>query len=189
MKCNSCGAEITDDSKFCSSCGKAVTENNPFYSEYTDSTKKMTSGRGLKWAYFLGYFSLWLGAFLNFILSLKMFMGIEYTELGINPREVYKTLPLIRFADYSYGVLLLGLVALDVLAALAIIKFKAKAGLLVVLSNCGSAVIAIFYGIMASVAAGKNLFTLDIIFSIVITASMALINRYYFNNRKDVFIY
>lgn len=58
MICRSCGAYVNDNEAFCGNCGAKQVNPDNMVSDYPGNG----SAIGMKWAKFLGYFALWLGA-------------------------------------------------------------------------------------------------------------------------------
>jgi len=62
MFCNNCGTQLEEGAAFCPNCGSSVGV-------------APAPQLGLKWAHFLSYFALWLGALLNVIVAFTVFTG------------------------------------------------------------------------------------------------------------------
>ena len=71
MYCNSCGTEIEEGATFCTNCGAPVGQ-----AQSQVEAQPQQPELGMKWANFLGYFALWLGAIVNSSLFIIFFLPL-----------------------------------------------------------------------------------------------------------------
>ena len=175
MFCNNCGTQLEEGAAFCPNCGSSVSV-------------APAPQLGLKWAHFLSYFALWLGALLNVIVAFTVFTGSLYSAQGIEAEYVYAVLPGLKPIDMIYGVALLVLAVLGVITAVSIIKYKKNAGTLVCAMYLVSAIVAFIYLVGASSVLGQFAGNSSSVASIIVGIVMFFVNKIYFGNRKDIFV-
>ncbi|WP_405376252.1 zinc ribbon domain-containing protein [Pseudobutyrivibrio sp.] len=175
MFCNNCGTQLEEGAAFCPNCGGSVGV-------------APAPQLGLKWAHFLSYFALWLGALLNVIVAFTVFTGSLYSAQGIEAEYVYAVLPGLKPIDMIYGVALLVLAVLGVITAVSIIKYKKNAGTLVCAMYLVSAIVAFIYLVGASSVLGQFAGNSSSVASIIVGIVMFFVNKIYFGNRKDIFV-
>jgi tryptophan-rich sensory protein len=175
MFCNNCGTQLEEGAAFCPNCGSSVGV-------------APAPQLGLKWAHFLSYFALWLGALLNVIVAFTVFTGSIYSAQGIEAEYVYAVFPGLKPVDMIYGVALLVLAVLGVITAVSIIKYKKNAGTLVCAMYLVSAIVAFIYLVGASSVLGQFAGNSSSVVSIIVGIVMFFVNKIYFGNRKDIFV-
>jgi len=175
MFCNNCGTQLEEGAAFCPNCGGSVGV-------------APAPQLGLKWAHFLSYFALWLGALLNVIVAFTVFTGSIYSAQGIEAEYVYAVFPGLKPVDMIYGVALLVLAVLGVITAVSIIKYKKNAGTLVCAMYLVSAIVAFIYLVGASSVLGQFAGNSNSVVSIIVGIVMFFVNKIYFGNRKDIFV-
>ncbi|PHU33767.1 zinc ribbon domain-containing protein [Pseudobutyrivibrio ruminis] len=175
MFCNNCGTQLEEGAAFCPNCGGSVGV-------------APAPQLGLKWAHFLSYFALWLGALLNVIVAFTVFTGSIYSAQGIEAEYVYAVFPGLKPVDMIYGVALLVLAVLGVITAVSIIKYKKNAGTLVCAMYLVSAIVAFIYLVGASSVLGQFAGNSSSVASIIVGIVMFFVNKIYFGNRKDIFV-
>lgn len=204
MFCTSCGAENENNALFCTNCGAKLTQSAAPAATPVDETPAVTpaepvfagnsavtpevstvSERGLKWAYFLGYFALWLGVLINAVSGFKAMSGSEYGEYK---DLVYGMYGGLKAVDVLYGILLLAFAALGVVSALSIIKLQKRAIKLVPFMYLIGGIIAVVYVILVSIIIGSSAFSGQILLVMVVDVAMFFINKTYFENRNNIFV-
>ncbi|MBO4457074.1 MAG: hypothetical protein J5802_05095 [Butyrivibrio sp.] len=169
--CNNCGTMMEDNMVVCPNCLKTIdgTEQMiaPTYYPYVPMPQQ-TPQLGLKWANFLGYFSLWLGALIEVISGVKCLeiAGTETMYLGL-------------------GLVCIVAAIFSVIAAIKIIK-RMKDAKLFVCALYALDIVSTVIAMLMSSSYGE--FAWNRIISIMVSVSMIFINNYYFDNRKDIFI-
>ena len=170
MVCKKCGTMITDSSaELCPACCAPLGEEN-YSSEdilrsdhYVNNLESYTPKLGTKWADFLGYFALWLGAIAGIGCSIY----------------------LISLTLWFPAVCLIVLSIINILAALSIIKRKRNANNMVTLVYASGIVGDILIYISFSLL---GIYMSSTTSRIVISVLMIIINRSYFGKRSNIFV-
>lgn len=216
MVCKSCGNNNPDGAKFCDNCGAKLEEENvavetpaadpvaaafdaanagapanaygaaPVY-DYSQQAAPAEPVRGTKWASFLGYFALWLGAIMNFVNAFQVITGKQYDGSGVSANSVYQLFKPLKALDVIYGLLLFVLVAWGVFAAVSIITKKKTTLWAVPFLYVFVAALSLLYTAAATAILGQSCFTLNVIVSILVNICMFFINFTYFRNRKNIY--
>jgi hypothetical protein len=201
MFCSNCGSQIEDGSVFCSSCGSQVGGNpvnnqaapvvNNAYANpnaYGAPVYMAQPAIGLTWAHFLGYGLLWVGALFNFIISLCYIMGT--LEIQDVPMEYYYMYygDSLMYADKFYGILGCGMVALEVVAAVCVINYKKNAGNLVFALYLSHLIAAFLILVIKIAVTGDAEMGILQFISIPYSLVMTIVNKFYFDNRKAIFV-
>lgn len=144
----------------------------------------------MKWYKFLIYFGLFAGAVLNCIFAFLQITGLVYgTDGGYSIAEyIYYFYPAMRFLDIVYGILLIALAALQVFTRFRLSGFKTNGPKLVITIYASGNAISILYSIIASVICGNPIFNTITVASIIISVVMIILNKVYFDKRKDMFV-
>lgn len=208
MKCNVCGAEIDEGTVTCPYCGcapegdgrkktvyssteagnaDAGSSNSASFSEGYKGVSEPAVG--LKWANFLGYFLLWIGALANVATAYEVFSGGHYNKGFTTAELVYEFYGNgLKYADKFYGACLLFAALLGVITAMAILKFKSSAIKLVPAIYLYNAIVVTVYCALVSGITGVNYFSPAQIVAIIMGVIMVCINVVYFNKRKHIFV-
>ena len=205
MFCSSCGTQLEEGTLFCPNCGNPVAQANDTAQTQAEASAAQASAPvnpapqfdgstqyytpqpvlGLKWAHFLGYFALWAGAVLNLASGIQFVTGLIYNG---DASFIYDYFPGLQVLNILYGVCLLGTVALNVFAALSIIKCKKQTGLLVCLVYSAQVVLSLVYVVAGSIIISSFAGDATTITQIIVSIVMIFVNRTYFNNRRDVYV-
>lgn len=194
MNCITCGTQIPDGTQFCPNCGNPVTPvvnatpvqqtpvNNgqPMWAPVVGSAFNYVPQQeplGMKWANFLGYFVLWIGALINLFAGISFLTGSFYSHFSA-----------LIAIDTIAGVLTLGTAVVDVMAAISIIKRKANAGKLVCAIYALNFALSLIYVFLVTVVTSTPVFSSSTMIQLIVSVVMFFVNRYYFNNRSDVFV-
>ena len=205
MNCNTCGAQIPEGSQVCPNCGNPVTPvvnatpvqqtpvNNgqPMGAPVDGSAFNYVPQQeplGMKWANFLGYFVLWIGALINLFAGVGFLTGTVYNAAGVTAEEVYSYFSALKPIDTIVGVCTLGTSVVGVMAAISIIKRKANAGKLVCALYAINFALSLIYALLVTVMTSLPGFTSSTIIQLLVSVVMFFVNRYYFNNRANVFV-
>lgn len=205
MNCNTCGAQIPEGSQVCPNCGNPVTPvvnatpvqqtpvNNgqPMGAPVDGSAFNYVPQQeplGMKWANFLGYFVLWIGALINLFAGIAFLTGSVYSTVGVSAEDVYSYFSGLKAIDTIAGVLTLGTAVVGVMAAISIIKRKANAGKLVCALYALNFALSLIYALLVTVMTSIPGFSSSTIIQLIVSVVMFFVNRYYFNNRANVFV-
>ena len=182
MICPTCGTEMEEGAKFCPKCGNPVGENVPV------NVAGATQKEGLGWANFLSRFALWAGAVMNLYTAFQYLTGLLYGSKE-DAEMVYAVFGgTLKAVDMICGVLLLGAVVCAVMAALAIIKFKASARPLVIAVYAIIIAVDLLYVIATSAILGASTLDATIAANIVVSIVFLIVNIVYFGKRKHIFV-
>lgn len=139
----------------------------------------------LRWAKFLGYFALWLGAVANFGTAMSLFTGLQYNGLV---EKVYSVFPTLKGLDTIYGIVCMVIVVLGIICALSIIKRKKRTVILVPLLHGTVMCSELIYCALGTAIIGSSCFDVSVISNICINAGMLFINYTYFKHRAHIFV-
>ena len=211
MRCNNCGAEVDNGTVNCPYCGCSVKGDGSSVTVYSAESEDIRAEEqkrheevfgenpfadkeyhfpkqelGLKWANFLGYFSLWISALYALGMAVTAFRGEQY---GGSAELVYSYFGnALRYTDRFYGAALVLGAVVYVVAAMAIIKFKATAVKLVPAIYLYGAVVSTAYCILVSIVIKHSVFNAPEVLTVVVGIIFFFVNRTYFNNRKHIFV-
>lgn len=183
MYCNSCGTEIEEGVTFCTNCGAPVGQ-----AQSQVEAQPQQPELGMKWANFLGYFALWLGAIVNISVFSTYLTGTIYLQTGTSADVVYGVFPALNVLDKFYAICLLATSILGIVTALAIIKRKRTAGKLVCAVYLVSAIVVVIYTVASTLIFGQSTIQPTTVVSVVVSIVMIFVNRTYFANRANVFV-
>lgn len=208
MKCNVCGAEIDEGTLTCPYCGCAPKGDGKKITVYSSTeagatgdgstdafsfsagsateTRPMT---GLKWANFLGYFALWMGALANVAMSYEILSGNHYNDGYTTAEMIYDFYGKgLKYADIFYGACLLVAALLAVIGAMSILKFKASAVKFIPGIYLYNTVVVTVYCALATGITGVNYFSTGQVLVIIFGVIMFCVNLGYFNKRRHIFV-
>lgn len=204
MFCPNCGTQCPDDTKFCPNCGSPVANNQPTentqqnfgqpnYTQPNNYTQPYNYAQPrmynvqleMKWFKFLIYFGLFAGAVLNCLSAILQITGAVYEGAA---EVVYIFFPELKFFDIFYTILLLALAVLQIFTRFQLSGFKKNGPKLILIVYSAAAVISLLYGIVASVILHEFLFNASMIISIIVPVVMVVLNKIYFDKRKDMFV-
>lgn len=208
MKCNVCGAEIDEGTVTCPYCGCAPEGDGRKTTVYSsteagnadagsaDSTSFSEGYEGvsepavgLKWANFLGYFALWMGALVNVAMSYEILSGDHYNNGFTTAEMIYDFYGKgLKYADIFYGACLPVAALLAVIGAMSILKFKASAVKLISGIYLYNTVVVTVYCALATGITGVNYFSLSQVLVIIFSVIMFCVNLGYFNKRRHIFV-
>lgn len=210
MFCPNCGNQCPDGTKFCQSCGAPLTNNQqqntqpnygnqqnyyqqpnqqyqqPNYNQYQYADPY--NGHPMGWYKFLIYFALFAGAFFDLCYSVLYLTGNIYSTVNVDPNLVYSFYPGMKVVDIIYGVLMIAVVAFMVVTRFQLSGMKKNGPKMVIALYIINLVLAIVYAIATSFVTGKMAFDSSTIVQFVISIVMAIVNKVYFDKRKDLFV-
>lgn len=145
----------------------------------------------MKWYKFLTCFALFFAAFCYAISALRLFCGTQY---GAQRDAVYSLIPGLRVLDILYGLVFLVLAALCIYARFQLAKFRKNGPSVFLLIYVISIVAGIVYMIVGSVMLSRfnvsfgDLIDSSTVSSFITSALMIVLNKIYFDKRKDLFV-
>lgn len=140
---------------------------------------------GMNWFKFLIYFGLFAGAVINCISAILQVTGVPYKGLS---EYVYMFFPALRFLDIFYCISALALAAFQIYTRFQLASFRKNAPKLVLIVYSAAAVISLIYIIAASIILHEFLLNAYIVIQIVVPCLMVVLNKVYFDKRKDMFV-
>lgn len=210
MFCPNCGNQCPDGTKFCQSCGTPLTNNQqqntqpdfnnqqanyqqpnqyrqPMYNQYPQYPDKF-NGHQMGWYKFLIYFALFAGAFFNVCYAVLYMTGSIYETEQIDPLTVYSLYPGVKAVDIVYGILLLVLAVFMIVTRFQLSGLKKNGPKMIVALYGLNIAIAIIYAILISCTTDYMAFDASTVGQCVIPIVMAIVNKVYFDRRKDIFV-
>lgn len=160
--------------------------NQPYqqYPQYPDKF----NGHQMGWYKFLIYFALFAGAFFNVCYAVLYMTGSIYETEQIDPLTVYSLYPGVKAVDIVYGILLLVLAAFMIVTRFQLSGLKKNGPKMVVALYGLNIAIAIIYAILISCTTDYMAFDASTVGQCVIPVVMAIVNKVYFDRRKDIFV-
>ncbi len=143
------------------------------------------------WYKFLIYFSLFAGAVINIINGISTISGSQY---GGQADRVYTVLNGMKIVDVTYGILLIGIAALAIVARFQLAGLKRKGPALLYAYSISGMVATVVYLVLVGVIISRygvnfgSIFDARIIGSILGSIIFLVINIIYFNKRRDIFV-
>lgn len=173
MQCPYCAATIPGDSVVCPQCSVSVEDGLP-----------------MKWYRFLVGPGLWIAGAVTLILGILTMVGIPYLIQGYAPGTIYDNFPPLVVMDFAYGLILLALAAMFIVARFRLADFRKSGPRLV----CIAYVLVILASVIYSAASGRvasggtaPLITLTEISSILGMIAGVTLNVIYFKKRTHLF--
>lgn len=218
MFCSKCGSQVADGAAFCGNCGAPVNAQptpppqqpqydpnqyqyqapqQPFAPQgqpYGAVPPVQAPALGMKWFKFLIYFLLFAIGILNIIGGITALTGGQYVVEGKDvSKAVYLLFPDLKTVDIIYGIacILLGVFQFYIRFQLA--GYKTKAPSYITVMYIITAVVAAVYsfavvGIVPDQIVGHDELIGQGIGSIVGAVVMLIVNKTYFDKRKNLFI-
>lgn len=203
MFCPNCGNQCPDGTKFCQSCGTPLINNQqqntqpdfnnqqanyqqPYqqYPQYVDPY----NGHPMNWYKFLIYFALFAGAFFNVCYAVLYMTGKIYETQNVDPMAVYYLYPNVKPVDIVYGILLIALAVFMVITRFQLSGLKKNGPKMIVALYGINIAMVIVYSIAISCTTDYMAFNASTIGQCVIPIVMAVVNKVYFDRRKDIFV-
>lgn len=160
--------------------------NQPYqqYPQYPDKF----NGHQMGWYKFLIYFALFAGAFFNVCYAVLYMTGSIYETEQIDPLTVYSLFPGVKAVDIVYGILLLVLAVFMIVTRFQLSELKKNGPKMIVALYGLNIAIAIIYAILISCTTDYMAFDASTVGQCVIPVVMAIVNKVYFDRRKDIFV-
>ena len=140
----------------------------------------------MKWHKFLIYFLLWLGGIANIISGLVQCTGGQY---GVDASQVYAYYSGLQALDLVFGVMCIGLGALQIVARFKLARFKTTGPKLLLATYLGAAAFNLLYPVVASAVTGLELSELLDAGTIIGNVLMFFLNRIYYSKRAQMFVF
>ena len=160
--------------------------NQPYqqYPQYPDKY----NGHPMGWYKFLIYFALFAGAFFNVCSAVLYMTGKIYETQNIDPLAVYYLYPNVKPVDIVYGILLIALAVFMVITRFQLSGLKKNGPKMIVALYGINIAMVIIYSIAISCTTNYMAFNASTIGQCVIPIVMAVVNKVYFDRRKDIFV-
>ncbi len=139
----------------------------------------------MKWFKFLIYFSLFFSCLVNVVTGINYLTGNIYISQGVTANLVYAIFPSMKGFDLFNGIACFALGVFAIITRFALAKYKKSGPMFLYSLYVANAVVALIYGIGATVALGEVAFNP---ISIGGTVLMIVLNVVYFNKRKHLFV-
>lgn len=204
MICKFCGQEVEDNSTFCQNCGANLSEKEPsekdeFFTPEVDTStssevivEQAKPARPMKWFKFLIYFLLFASAVLNVISGLGQITGSVYADAaeGITAQMVYDVFPGLKPIDIFVGIMTIGLGVFAIVVRFFLAKYKKVAPTLLLFLYIASCAINVIYCIAVLLVVPDMFLTAisQMISSTIVSVIMIIVNKVYFDKRKELFI-
>lgn len=213
MFCPNCGGQSPDGTKFCPYCGSNIADNQqptnnqanynqPNYSQPDYNQQGYVQPQNytqppmynfqptMKWYKFLIYFGLFAGAVVNCLNAILYITGLVYgSQYGSSLSEfIYYVSPAMKYVDIIYGIMLIPSAALQIFTRFQLSGFKKNGPKLIIAVYAVELVTSLFYLIATSLVCGASTFNASTITSLIVIVVMIILNRIYFNKRKDMFV-
>lgn len=146
----------------------------------------------MKWFKFVIYFQLFANCVMNAISAISAFTGVQY--LG-EAESVYSYIDGLKGVDTIYGILLLGLAALAIIARMRLAKFCIDGPKFYHILLVAQMAVSVFYIIAVNSAVSNSIVAAyyepdytSVISSLVTTGVMLACNVAYFKKRTHLFV-
>ena len=215
MFCTNCGRQLANGSTYCPFCGTAlaprplqtpepkaetppVPDPDALYPRQPESfgqqpprpvpADPQNDPRGMKWFKFILYFQLFANALINLVNAVTVFAGAHYQG---SADTVYSVFPAQHTVDIVYGILCLALAALGIYTRFRLSAFRRNGPGLYLGLIAANILVPVLYMLLSSLVTGIPLTSLLDVNSIVSLAAniiMLVVNKIYFDRRKDLFV-
>lgn len=200
MFCPNCGKNLEEGKAFCPNCGAAVAENNqqpfqpqvqPSVQAYDYTPQTNIAERPMKWFKFLIYFALFASAVVNFFSGISFITGTQTSNLagGYGAGFVYAIFGGLKVLDIIVGILSFGMVALAIYVRFQLAGYK-KDGpkMLLGMYAIQLAINLIYYFGLLIILGFDGTILSSLIGTIIGSVIMIVLNKIYFDKRKDLFV-
>ena len=140
------------------------------------------------WYKFLIYFALFAGAFFNVCYAILYMTGSIYETEQIDPLTVYSLYPGVKAVDIVYGILLLVLAVFMIVTRFQLSGLKKNGPKMIVALYGLNIAIAIIYAILISCTTDYMAFDASTVGQCILPIVMIIVNKVYFDRRKDIFV-
>lgn len=175
---------------FCQKCGKQLLENTqrcPYCGEDLQAAQTPAAAQQpmkMKWFKFVIWVQLFLAALSSLYTAFSLFTSSAY--LG-SADTIYSYYPGLKASDMIFGVIYIALIVFAIYTRQQLAHYKTNAPKLYLVFLVVVAVVSLLYAAVTSVMTGYNMFTLNVIVSLVSSVVMIVLNNIYFNKRKELF--
>lgn len=208
MYCPKCGTNNQDNSAFCANCGAPLqaqpqqAQPNQYAQQAQQSVQQFRTadpkgwynGHPMGWYKFLIYFALFASALMYVITAITTFTSLgTYDLFGIN-LGFYKVWSII------YAILQIGVAVFCILVRNKLAGLKADGPKFLLYLYCAEACLTVLNFIISMISLGEvfkyiNMympgytggFIAGFIISLAISGVMIVLNKMYFDKRKDIF--
>lgn len=214
MFCTNCGRQLANGSTYCPFCGTTQAprpEQPPELKQETPPASDpgtlyprqpepyvqqparpvpadpMNDPRGMKWFKFILYFQLFANALINLINAVTVFTGAHYQGAA---DTVYAVFPAEHTVDIVYGLLCLALAAFGIYTRFRLSSFKRNGPGLYLGLIAANILVPVLYMLLSSAVTGiplTSLLDVNGIVSLAANVIMLVVNKIYFDKRKDLF--
>ena len=211
MLCPNCGSLLTDGSRFCPYCGSqlevqpaqetAPVRSEPYVTQEDPRTPPrydvipadplpadpMHDPRGMKWFKFIIYFQLFANALINLANAVTVLTGAHYQGTA---DTVYAVFPAQHTVDIVYGILCLALAALGIYTRFRLSAFRRNGPGLYLGLIAANILVPVLYMLLSSAVTGipmASLLDVNGLASLAGNVIMLIVNKIYFDRRKDLF--
>ena len=139
----------------------------------------------MKWYKFVIYVQLFLTALLNIGSAVSFFGGTQYQG---NVDAVYETFPGMKTLDMLMGVASIAVAVFCVIVRQKLADFKKEGPDWYLILLGASAAISVLYLIAGTNITGINLMDSSSVSSIVVSVVLIVVNKSYFDKRKELFV-
>ena len=215
MFCTNCGRQLANGSTYCPFCGTALAprpeqptelkpETPPAFDPNSSYPQPLNAygqqparhvpadpkndPRGMKWFKFIIYFQLFANALLNLVNAVTVFTGAHYQG---SADLVYSVFPAERAVDIIYGILCLALAAFGIYVRFLLAAFRRNGPGLYLGLIAANILVPVLYMLFSSLVTHiplTSLLDLNGILSLAANVIMLVVNKIYFDRRKDLFV-
>ncbi len=156
------------------------------YTQPAPEDQEPTPQHPMKWYKFLIYFSLWAGGIMNILGALPYLTGSIYEGAA---EFVYAAFPKLKFLDLFLAIALIALGVFCIITRYSLANFEAKGPTLLMLVYAANIVVPVIY-----LAASYSIIDVtpeidpETVGSLASSAIMIVVNKIYFDKRKDLFV-
>ena len=215
MFCTNCGRQLANGSTYCPFCGTALAPRpqqtperrpdtpaapdpnaaypqplNPYGQQPPRPVpaEAKNDPRGMKWFKFIIYFQLFANALINLANAVTVLTGAHYQGAA---DTVYAVFPAERAVDMVYGLLCLALAAVGIYTRFRLSSFKRKGPGLYLGLIAANILVPVLYMLLSSLVTRiplTSLLDVNGVASLAANIIMLVVNKIYFDKRKDLFV-
>lgn len=219
MYCKNCGAAISEQDRFCPYCGAASMSN--YSAEYGMrgvpepvqripdqhlsrcfpnglNPSQYAAAQKLGFYKFIIYFQLFAVMAFYFFMAVLMFTGAYWSMTGgVSAQDIYSAYPDMVIADYTYGILLIGLGVYALCVRFWLAQFRSYALMTYVMLYGAATILSFLYIVCQYLCTNEMVDPViywasvlpSIVSSLIAAAIWITISCIYFNKRKSLFVY
>ncbi len=178
--CAKCHKEAENNAKFCPQCGSSEFVGSEQIADYP-----------MKWFKFLVNFELFCSVLYDIREGFQYITGSIYSgtlDIGISAEMVYDTFDGLRVVDVVYGLLDFALAGYAIFTRNRLVKYKSNAPMCLYLLYGMNAGVLLFYSIMFFLVVNESGPLSAAIGGVISSIVCIVLNRIYFNKRKEMFV-